>query len=319
MFDYNKPIFDNARISYWHGQGYSGKGIGIAVLDTKHKTYDFQDAIEPIQPLFDTYGHSTGVIGVLREVCPSATIYNLPYVADGKTKQASLEWLIANKDKIDLINCSFSSPFTTIDFPKIKDLGIPIISASGNDGKEDQIRLPARFDYTIAVGAWMHSTDSSPKYSNAGPELDLVAYTNVMYKTDWGGTTFSGTSGAAPVATGMLALYLEWRKKNKLRELDPEEIRDFVQSNTIDKYDEGHDYKSGYGLFILPNQLPIIKESDYMVFKDTKEHWAKDFIDFVSDKGLMKGYEDGTFKPDAPMTRAEVATVLARIQGFEKK
>lgn len=42
----------------------------------------------------------------------------------------------------------------------------------------------------------------------------------------------------------------------------------------------------------------------------TKEHWALAYINAVSDNGLMKGYPDGTFKPDEYITRAEAVTAI---------
>ncbi len=41
-------------------------------------------------------------------------------------------------------------------------------------------------------------------------------------------------------------------------------------------------------------------------------HWAARYIQAVSKIGLMNGYEDGTFGTDAPITRAEFATIIAR-------
>lgn len=49
------------------------------------------------------------------------------------------------------------------------------------------------------------------------------------------------------------------------------------------------------------------------VFTDIKGHWAKDNIVKVKELGLMDGYPDGTFKPDKPITRAELATVLVKL------
>ena len=40
-------------------------------------------------------------------------------------------------------------------------------------------------------------------------------------------------------------------------------------------------------------------------------HWANGHIGAVVSQGIMNGYPDGTFKPDNPMTRAEVAAVIA--------
>lgn len=46
---------------------------------------------------------------------------------------------------------------------------------------------------------------------------------------------------------------------------------------------------------------------------DFDEHWAAPDICWVIDKGLMQGYPDGTFKPDKPITRAEMAVILHRL------
>ena len=47
-------------------------------------------------------------------------------------------------------------------------------------------------------------------------------------------------------------------------------------------------------------------------FIDTQDHWAKDAIDFVSARGLVSGMSGTTYAPDAPTTRAQLWTVLAR-------
>ncbi|WP_025680121.1 S-layer homology domain-containing protein [Paenibacillus massiliensis] len=49
-------------------------------------------------------------------------------------------------------------------------------------------------------------------------------------------------------------------------------------------------------------------------FKDVSStHWAKASIDAAVNKGYLKGYSDGTFRPNAPVTRAEFAAILSRI------
>lgn len=47
-------------------------------------------------------------------------------------------------------------------------------------------------------------------------------------------------------------------------------------------------------------------------FTDTKGHWAQDSIDFVSARGLVNGTGESTFSPNAPTTRAQLWTILAR-------
>ena len=47
-------------------------------------------------------------------------------------------------------------------------------------------------------------------------------------------------------------------------------------------------------------------------FADTRNHWAKDAIDFVSARGLVSGMSGTTYAPDASTTRAQLWTILAR-------
>ena len=42
-------------------------------------------------------------------------------------------------------------------------------------------------------------------------------------------------------------------------------------------------------------------------------HWAKDAIAKVKAEGWISGYPDGTFKPDAPITRAEAVSIVNRM------
>lgn len=42
-------------------------------------------------------------------------------------------------------------------------------------------------------------------------------------------------------------------------------------------------------------------------------HWAKDAIAKVKAEGWISGYNDGTFKPDAPITRAEAVSIVNRM------
>ena len=52
-------------------------------------------------------------------------------------------------------------------------------------------------------------------------------------------------------------------------------------------------------------------------FSDIAGHWAKDSIDFVSARELMNGTSTTTFSPDAPTTRAQLWTILARQAGVD--
>ena len=49
------------------------------------------------------------------------------------------------------------------------------------------------------------------------------------------------------------------------------------------------------------------------LFSDTAGHWAQAEIDRAAQQGWVHGYPDGTFRPDAPITRAEVAALVNRM------
>ncbi len=48
-------------------------------------------------------------------------------------------------------------------------------------------------------------------------------------------------------------------------------------------------------------------------------HWAKEYIDTISNMGVMQGYEDNTFKPDNPISRAEMAVIIKRVLDYINK
>ncbi|MCA0757498.1 S8 family serine peptidase [Paenibacillus sp. N4] len=55
-------------------------------------------------------------------------------------------------------------------------------------------------------------------------------------------------------------------------------------------------------------------------FKDVKAgHWASDAIKRAVQQGWVKGYPDGSFKPDQPVTRAEMAFIIGYADGIKPK
>ena len=57
---------------------------------------------------------------------------------------------------------------------------------------------------------------------------------------------------------------------------------------------------------------PQYKADDPQPVDDVTGHWAKGSIEWAMEKGLIKGYPDGSFKPNSPLTRAEACVILER-------
>ena len=50
---------------------------------------------------------------------------------------------------------------------------------------------------------------------------------------------------------------------------------------------------------------------------EARHSWAEDAIDDMVDRGILKGYTDGTFKPDKAVTKLETLIIAARIMGVD--
>lgn len=62
-----------------------------------------------------------------------------------------------------------------------------------------------------------------------------------------------------------------------------------------------------------------IKKETQAVYSDVlPEYWAAGVIRATTDAGLFKGYEDGAFRPEATITRAELAVVIAKYLKLEE-
>ena len=64
--------------------------------------------------------------------------------------------------------------------------------------------------------------------------------------------------------------------------------------------------------YIVAVCRPQYKEDDPQPVDDVTGHWASASINWAKEHGLIKGYPDGSFKPNNPLTRAEACAILER-------
>lgn len=71
-------------------------------------------------------------------------------------------------------------------------------------------------------------------------------------------------------------------------------------------------------LIIISTALILTSTVFAKSFRDTRGHWAESSVDFITEKGVMSGYEDNTFRPNENMTRVEFYATVNSLLGIDK-
>ncbi len=66
---------------------------------------------------------------------------------------------------------------------------------------------------------------------------------------------------------------------------------------------------------VIASRFDKLELMEYSPFNDTSGHWAEKYIASAAKKGWIKGYLNGTFSPDRPITRAEFITFVNNVLG----
>lgn len=126
--------------------------------------------------------------------------------------------------------------------------GVVLVAAAGNDGVE-RVLYPARSPSVIAVGA-VNNSKQKAYFSNCGPQLDLVAPGQgvVVALPNDGYGSGSGTSFAAPIVSGVVALYMSHFRAQKGLWPTPDQVYACLAATAEDLGPSGHDTGYGFGL-----------------------------------------------------------------------
>ncbi|HOG62484.1 MAG TPA: S-layer homology domain-containing protein [Sedimentibacter sp.] len=101
-------------------------------------------------------------------------------------------------------------------------------------------------------------------------------------------------------------------------------LDDIIGSSTIEDREDAENTEDVYtdvtSEDVTGNDITVTDENiaKYSVlFSDIDNHWAKEWIKNAVGLGFVSGYEDGTFKPDRTITRAEFSTMLNKAMKIE--
>lgn len=83
----------------------------------------------------------------------------------------------------------------------------------------------------------------------------------------------------------------------------------FFEENTDEENETGNGSSSSNGIIITGKTQ----------FSDVAGHWAEDVIKEYTDRGILSGYEDGTFRPDNGVSVAEFCRIVSAVKGINYK
>lgn len=281
-------------LDYWR-QGYKGQGIKIASRESK-KTE-----------------HGRKVAELLKYLVPKSTI-------------------LLNEDYNDEINdfniyttsLSFDSDKLARNVNKSQELfenNKFLVCAVGNHSSDSQTAI-SKNKYFQSIGACSLKNGKPVReyYSSITNDLDFMCLTN--FKLSNG--VFNGSSCSAPIFASMICLLQSaiLDKFNKM--LTNKEMLALIKQNLIDLETEGHDSKTGHGLFILPKpwnlnytyeeeeDMPVIR---YKTLEEIPD-WGKTTVEKLMKLELLKGDENGNLDLSHDMLRIFVIEDRAGLYDF---
>lgn len=71
--------------------------------------------------------------------------------------------------------------------------------------------------------------------------------------------------------------------------------------------------RDGYCYFLGDANMQYTVKQNDKTFLDTAQHWAREDIAFVAGREVFLGFQNGSFSPDAPVTRAMAVAILYRL------
>lgn len=97
-------------------------------------------------------------------------------------------------------------------------------------------------------------------------------------------------------------------------------INELAAAEVISGYPDGTfkpDNQVTRAEFVTMLMRIIDAEGEVTNYTDTQGHWAEKYIAKANEYGYISGYEDGSFRPDAYITRAEANVIMSKVFLFD--
>ena len=341
LLDSNAWLRRVTGVDKFHAAGYFGSRV-IAGTGEKVNTEVYSAGGKIIPVLGDgTSEHAVQTAAVFFQVAPEATLYSFSTntrLTGGQKYWDFFSDCVPVIDEKRISNIFFSRVENNKETVKkhrevLKDRPwLKEFWAAGNDGTEGYSKL-LQIEDVIGVGAAEVLRSSKVI---GGPRVYPAGYTSQTELVDFAAPgnpgvniratsqsdsaqILAGTSFAAPWLCGMACLVDDFFLDRTGQALSRAAMVQFFKDHCQDIGKAGKDNKSGFGLVVLPEpeEIDIEKyvEVRKMEFadKDRISTWAKDAVEFCTEKGYMQGKSNNNFDPKSPITREEMAVVIQRI------
>lgn len=247
----NEEIYRKLNIPAWHAAGITGAGVNVAVIGYGGCLANKKPYLTNVNDCGTGSYHDGDEI--IHAVAPGAKIYGINVFKSGWSFAEALRWCLEHDIGVICTSIRLSTWADEREelSRQLYEKGTIMIDSADNKGKEDSIGYPAKSPYWFAVGAYDELNKGKAGYSSWGKELDCLMYTDLAVEAKEGYyVPISHTSGATQLVAGMAALL-----KEHLR-ITPEGFREFIRQHSIDIDQEGWDPETGFGLFVLPAEIP---------------------------------------------------------------
>ena len=84
-------------------------------------------------------------------------------------------------------------------------------------------------------------------------------------------------------------------------------INSYIEDGKIKAHINPNTLRSGDNIYC------VLIDKQYNILTDIRSHWAKDELDTLIRRDIIKGYTDQTFKPERDISRAEFLALLSRV------
>lgn len=321
-------------------RGLDGSGVRIALIDSginaDHEALENvnieqgYNVMEENTDTTDHYGHGTIIAGLIaantqnhfgvRGICSGVTIVPIKCFDSSTTDVRYVVtgiYQAVDKFHCDVINLSLGVSADTQALREAVDYaaaqGVIIVSAVGNSGETapNQLLYPAAYDTVIGVGAHGQNGEVCA-FSHVNNSVFVTAPGEALYSLDAdsadGIRSVSGTSFAAAQVSAMAVL-----AKSRVPQLTAAQFQELLKSSAVDAGPAGYDLAYGYGRVSIPRLLQAM--DDLPEYWDIAGHWARENIEYCSERGFLSGTGRGVFSPDMTLTRAMAVSILWRIAG----